>query len=209
MKTAEKKYNCSGRIYIAEAAEVIKNNGVIVYPTETVYGLGCGMFSPGGVTKIYQLKDRPANLPLSINLHSIGQAREYAEIPSEFYILAEHFLPGPLAIIVKKRSIVPEYINSGYDTVAFRFPDNKCLIELLKLLDAPLVGTSANISGKESAKSGREAADIFGDEIDYLLDDGPADIGIESTIVDLSGKPKILRQGAIRKEDIEQFIDLD
>jgi L-threonylcarbamoyladenylate synthase len=185
--------------------QVLQSGGVIVYPTETVYGIGCSIFNSDAVADVYRIKARPFDMPLSANLANIEQVYEIAvDIPDEFFLLAERFLPGPLSIIIKKSWVIPNIVTSGLDSVAIRIPDNKIFHEIIESLDMPVAGTSANISGKGSVAEISELLDTFVGKVDIIINDGSSRIGIESTIISLIGdKPRIIRTGAISKTDIE------
>lgn len=199
-------FPCSNIENFNSITEIIGQGGIIVYPTETVYGIGCDMNNERSVQNIYNLKNRPNNLPLSLNLYSIDQIGEYVrEIPNIFYDLARQFLPGPLAVIFNKNDIVPDFVTSGMKTVGIRIPDNACFLEILKALNRPLAGTSANISGNRAAIDFENSKIMFDGNVDIIVDNGRTKYGEESTIIDLSGKPKILRHGIIKKTEIEKF----
>lgn len=190
---------------IESAVQVLQSGGVIVYPTETVYGIGCSIFNTDAVANVYRIKARPFNMPLSANLANIEQVYDIAiDIPDEFFLLAERFLPGPLSIIIKKSWVIPNIVTSGFNSIAIRIPDNKVFQDIIESLDMPVAGTSANVSGKGSVAEISELTDTFVGKVDIIINDGSSRIGIESTIISLIGdKPRIIRTGAIPKSDIE------
>ncbi len=190
---------------IGSSVDILKSGGILVYPTETVYGIGCSLFSIPAVEKLFAVKNRPGSLPLTANIASAQQASEIAiDIPDEFYLLADWFLPGPLSIILRKDTKVPDAVTSGMDTIAIRIPDNRCFLDILDAFGQPVAGTSANISGKGSFANPVEVISLFDGDVDLIIDDGESRIGIESTIITLAGEyPRIIRAGAILREDIE------
>lgn len=195
---------------IDSAAKALMSGGIIVYPTETVYGIGCSIFDTAAVGRLYKLKNRQRELPLTANIAAAAQVYNIAiDIPDEFFVLAGKFLPGPLSIILKKNKIVPDIVTSGMDTVAIRIPDNKCFLDILDTFGQPVAGTSANLSGKGSIAESEEVLSLFKGNADIIIDDGDSRIGIESTIVSLAGSiPKIVRTGAIHKEEIESTLKM-
>ena len=193
-----------------EAADILKNGGVVAVPTETVYGLAANGLDETAVLKIFAAKGRPENKPISLFVTDIRAAALFCrDIPDAAYRLAEVFWPGPLTMILKRRGNVPDLITAGGDTVGIRVPDNALTLELLRKTDLPLTGTSANLSGEESAMSGEEALHIFSGKIDCVVDGGACTGGVPSTIVDMTREPpKILRQGGLSREELEKAIGM-
>ncbi len=189
---------------MTEAAEIIRRGGLVAFPTETVYGLGADAFNPSAVKKIYKAKGRPADNPLISHICSIEQAEKLAAfIPTDARKLMEHFWGGPLTIILKKRPEVPSVVSAGLDTVSIRFPSHSVAYELIKASEVPIAAPSANLSGSPSPTSARHCiSDLMG-RVDMIIDGGDCVIGLESTVVDMTGEtPVILRPGAITAEDI-------
>lgn len=187
------------------AIEVLKGGGLVAFPTDTVYGIGASAFIEHAVAKIYEIKRRPRALalPLLVSDKS-GLAQVASVVPEVAWRLAERFLPGALTIVVKKGALVPDIVAAG-DTVAVRIPDHPIPIALIRGLGAPLIGTSANASGRPSAVTAQEVWQQLGDKVDLIINGGRCRWGIESTVVDVSGDiPKILREGAVPRREIEE-----
>ncbi|MFN3872798.1 MAG: L-threonylcarbamoyladenylate synthase [Ignavibacterium sp.] len=192
---------------VLQAANIIKQGGVVAFPTETVYGLGANAFNPIAVEKIFELKERPSFDPLIVHLHSIEQLNLVSQDIDERVIkLAEKFWPGPLTIILKKSENVPDIVTSGLNTVGVRIPNNLFALELIKLSDTPIAAPSANKFGRTSPTSAEHVKKYF-NKVDFILDGGNTTVGIESTIIKLNEKGfDILRSGIITKEDIEKIV---
>lgn len=192
---------------IQQAAELLKREELVAFPTETVYGLGAGVFYPRAVQKIYQVKGRMLANPLLVHVSSVEQISELVTaIPDSARLLMDRFWPGPLSIILPARDNVPEIVRGGKNSVGLRMPDHPVALELIARA-GPLAAPSANLSGRPSPVSARHVqADLDG-KIAAVLDAGPTGVGLESTLIDLS-KPeyKILRRGGIAVEDIENVL---
>ena len=193
---------------IAQAAEVIKSDGLVAVPTETVYGLAANGLSERAVEKLYEAKGRPETKPISLFVADMKDAEHFCrEIPEEAYALGEKFWPGPLTMVLKRRENVPDITAAGGNTVGVRCPDNVLTLELLRLSGVPLTGTSANISGMPNANSIDEVMAYFDGKIDCAIDGGKCTGGVPSTVVDMTGpEVKILRRGAISSEDIQNAL---
>lgn len=199
--------NSIGNI-IKQCADIIKSGGVVVFPTETVYGVGADAFNDKAVKDIYFAKKRPPKKPLLCHCGSIRQAEQIAYLNDDARRLIEAFTPGPLSVIVKKKSSISDTVTSNGDTVGLRFPSNKIFLRLSEYAGCPIAATSANISGNISAKNGDEVIkELFG-RVDAIIDAGDTEYGLESTIVSLVGKAKIIRQGAVGRKEIEEVISL-
>ena len=193
---------------IEKAVAILKNGGLVAYPTDTVYGLGACMTDTTAVNRIFQVKGRPKGMALPVLLADRKQVEELTTAVSPAaHCLIDEFFPGALTIILPKSSIVPEIITGGGNTIAFRIPDHPVPLALIKGLGKPIVGTSANLSGQPSALTAAEVQTQIGDKIDMVIDGGRCPGGIESTVVDLSGeKPVIRRQGAISIEKLRKIL---
>ena len=188
------------------AAKALREGKLVVFPTETVYGIGCNALDRDAVRRLYHAKQRPFDKPLLLHLYSIDQAKTLAHIDERALNLLSSFTPGPLSVIVTKRDTVPYEVTSGGETVGLRFPSNDLFLQLAKAANIPIAATSANISGFISAKDGK-AAEELSDVADVILDGGTCEYSIESTIVSLTGtKPKLLRIGALDRQTIEEVI---
>lgn len=193
---------------IEEAAKIIREGGLVAFPTETVYGLGANGLYEKAVKKIFLAKGRPQDNPLILHVHSVEQVKDLVEeIPPVAKLCMDKFWPGPLTIIFKKSPKVPEMISAGLDTVAIRMPENKIALELIKEANTPIAAPSANISGKPSPTSADHVIEDMMGKVDMILDGGDTGIGLESTVLDLSTDiPMILRPGGVTKEDLSKFI---
>jgi L-threonylcarbamoyladenylate synthase len=191
---------------IEKGAAVLINGGIIAYPTDTVYGLGASSDNVQAVKRIYKVKKRHMDMPLPLLLADVSWIeRVTSSIPEIAYQLIDSFLPGALTLVMKKADTVPDIISSGKSTVALRIPDHPVTIALINDLGKPLIGTSANVSGKPSALNVDEVKNQLGDKIDYILDGGLCPGGKESSIIDVTGNiPVLLREGAVSKADIEK-----
>lgn len=186
--------------------QVLKNGGIVIFPTETVYGIGANAYNPEAVRKIYEVKNRPDEKPLCIMVSGIDEIEKYAVIENESERkIINNFMPGPITIILKKKPGVFDYISSGKDTIGIRIPDNKIVLEILKKLQLPIVAPSANISGMPSGIDLNDILKDFDSKVDVCINGGKAKIGEASTIVEIiDGKPVILRQGKITLKEIEK-----
>ena len=189
-------------------AQRIKEGGVLAFPTETVYGVGADALNVRAVEDIYYAKERPKNKPLLCHVGSIEQAEEIAVLTEDAKKLIAAFTPGPLTVIVNKKQCVPDIVTAGGDTVGLRFPSNPAFLLLSEYVGCPIAATSANISGNISAKSGDEVVKELSDRVDIIIDTGYTEYGLESTIISLVGEPRVLRQGAVERSEIEKVIKL-
>ena len=185
---------------------VLKRGGIAAFPTDTVYGLGACADNEQAVARIYQVKQRPRNMAFPLLLGNTSQISTVAyHVPPIAWRLAEAFLPGALTIVLRKSNSVPDIVTGGGDTVAIRVPAHPIPIALAEG-SGPIVGTSANLSGKPSALTADEVCSQLGDKIDLVIDGGRCPGGKESTIIDVTGEvPFILREGAIPKEALEEI----
>ena len=191
---------------IREGVSILKQGGVIALPTDTVYGLGASANIYQAVERVYEVKKRPRHMPLSLFLAHMSQISDVAElIPPVAWLLAEKFLPGALTLVLHKSRSVPDIVTAGGTTVAVRIPAHPVPVALVEGLGTPVLGTSANLSGKPSALTAAEVYSQLGDKIDLVIDGGQCPGGRESTIVDVTGEtPIVLREGAIVLRDLEE-----
>ena len=189
---------------ITAASDVIRNGGLAAVPTETVYGLAGNGLDAEAVSRIYEVKGRPAVKPLSLMVPDASALERYGvEAPEQARLLADKYWPGPLTIVVKARPEIPPIVLAGGKTVGLRCPDHPLTLALLRDCGLPLAAPSANPSGSPSPKTARQVLDYFDGLIDCVIDGGPCGIGTESTIIDMSVLPyRILRQGALPEEQI-------
>jgi len=193
---------------VSQAAEIIRNGGLVAFPTETVYGLGGNALDPEASRKIYAAKGRPSDNPLIVHVSCIDEVEPLvSDFPEDARRLMESFWPGPLTIIMPKAEAVPYETTGGLETVAIRCPENKVTLEFIREAGLPIAGPSANTSGKPSPTEAEHVLHDLNGKIEMILDDGPVGIGVESTIVDLTGEvPTLLRPGAITVEDLSETL---
>lgn len=193
---------------IQQAAVIIKKGGLVIFPTETIYGLAADGFNRQAVKKIFAVKKRPLVKPLPLLISVKKDLKRLAKnIPLVAEILLKKFWPGPLTLVLKKKKIVPGEISAGGSTVAVRMPSDKIALALIKASETVLIGTSANVSGQAGAKTVEKISDELKEKVNLILDAGPCKIGLASTIVDLAGKnSKILREGSIKKKEIIEVV---
>jgi L-threonylcarbamoyladenylate synthase len=190
---------------IDKAVNFLAKGGVVAFPTETVYGIGADIYDEIAVKKIFDLKKRDYTKPLAAHLDSVDKVTEVAfEIPDEFYILAERFLPGPLSIILPKRKEILFIVSGSLPTIAVRIPDNKIASELIRKFGKPLAATSANLSGMIAPTTADEVREFIEKDVAMILDGGKCKYSQESTVISLVEKPPVLiREGIIKKEILE------
>ena len=193
---------------LKKAKKNIENNNVIGFPTETVYGLAGNAYSDKSVQKIFNLKKRPAFNPLIIHFKNLEDLKNNVILNEDFTKLYRAFCPGPITFILKKKekSKISKIATVGKRTVAVRIPKHKVARNLLNILNFPLAAPSANIASKLSPTSAIDVVDEFKNRIKLVLDGGQCKIGLESTIIDLTGKPIVLRPGSITIEKINKIL---
>lgn len=193
---------------LAKAASILKNGGLVAFPTETVYGLGADALNPEASKKIYEAKGRPSDNPLIVHIASSDQIDVIAkDVPDKAYDLARVFWPGPLTIILNKRDIVPSETTGGLNTVAIRLPASKIAKEIIEGSGGYIAAPSANISGRPSPTIAEHVIEDLEGKIDMIIDGGKSTLGLESTIIDLSAEvPTVLRPGCITKSMLENVI---
>jgi L-threonylcarbamoyladenylate synthase len=207
VKILEVKPNAPSADVITEAASVIRAGGLVVYPTETVYGLGADASSNKAAEKIFELKGRKAEKPIPIAVNSIDMARQIAELTPAAEVLFKKFLPGPLMIIVKVKPNVSKLITAGTGKVGIRVPNHPVALKLIDFVGGPITSTSANLSGKPAPLTVKEALEQLGGKVDIALDAGKCKLGVPSTVVDATTrKLKILRKGPISEEKIKKLL---
>ena len=206
--------NSNNYTLLKNAGNIIKNGGLVLFPTETVYGIGANGLDEEAVKKIFIAKGRPQDNPLILHISDMSMLENIADKISDLeYKLMESFWPGPFTIILSKKEIVPSRVTAGLDTVAVRMPSNEIARELIRYSDVPIAAPSANVSGRPSGTNVQDIFDELKDRVDYIIDGGDCEIGLESTVVRVvDGKPHILRPGKITKEEIEyvaQRVEID
>lgn len=193
---------------VAKAANIIREGGLVAFPTETVYGLGANAMDADAVAKIYEAKGRPSDNPMIVHISRASDIGQLTRMLSpDIVAIIENFWPGPLTIIVKKRPEVPDRTTGGLDTVAVRMPDNKAALDLIMLSGCPIAAPSANLSGSPSPTRAKDVIADMDGRIDGIIEGEDCRVGIESTVLDLTGDvPTILRPGIITAESIEAAI---
>jgi L-threonylcarbamoyladenylate synthase len=193
---------------IAEAVAILARGGLVAFPTETVYGLGADAQNPAAVRRIFAVKGRPAQHPLIVHIASAAELpRWVAEVPPAAVELARRFWPGPLTVVLRRSPRIPLEVTGGLETVALRVPAHPVAQELLQRFGSAIAAPSANRFGSVSPTTAQHVRDDLGDAVDLVLDGGPCDVGVESTIVDLSGpEPVLLRPGGIPREALEHAL---
>ena len=193
---------------LREAVAILRAGGLVVFPTDTVYGLGADPFNAEAVARIYRVKGREETKPLQLLLADASQLPDVATEVSELARrAAEHFFPGGITLVLKKAPKVPSNVVAGGETVGVRVPDHPLCRALVQAFRAPIAATSANRSGQASPRTAQEAAEQVGDAADLILDGGACPVGRESTVLDLSSqRPRLMRPGAVSKETIERVL---
>jgi L-threonylcarbamoyladenylate synthase len=193
---------------LQKAIDILKNGGVVAFPTDTVYGLGAAADNPAAIRRVFEIKQRPLNMALPLVLADSAQADTVAiNIPEEARVLMAKFWPGALTLVLKKSARVPDILTAGSGTVAVRVPNHALSLALIGGAGVPLVGTSANVHGMPSPVTAEEVRAQLEGKVDYVIDGGRTPVGVESTIVDMTvSPPKILRHGAISREEIEKAL---
>lgn len=183
---------------IAEAADIVKKGGLVVFPTETVYGIAANLLDDKAITKLYEVKNRSRSKPFTVHISDIKMIEKMGcKVIGRAKALIDRFWPGPLTIILK---------SENGKTIGFRMPANRIALEFIKAAGVPIVAPSANLSGKDAPKSAKEALNGLEGRVDMVLDAGLTDIGLESTVIDLTAEPpKVLREGAIKAEDLKKY----
>ncbi len=193
-----------GAAAIKEAAGILRRGGLVAFPTETVYGLGADASNPAAVARIYAAKGRPPSHPVIVHIGDVGQLARWArEIPEPATRLAAQFWPGPLTLVLRRAHGVGDYLTGGQETIGLRVPGHPVALQLLREFGGGIAAPSANRFGRISPTCAEHVRRDLGSDVDLILDGGACEIGIESTIVDLSqGRPVVLRPGRISEDDV-------
>ncbi len=199
----------SSRENIERAASIIKSGGLVSFPTETVYGLGGNALDPKAVARIFEAKQRPSFDPLITHIADLEMLDQIAVIKNnKVFDIIEKFWPGSLTIIVPKKEIIPPIVTSGLETMAIRMPDHQTALELIRMSTGAVAAPSANPFGYLSPTTAQHVEEPLGNKIEMILDGGPCRIGVESTVLDLTGeKPLVLRPGGLSLEDLRSVIE--
>ena len=193
---------------IKKAKKYLDNDDCIAVPTETVYGLAGNAYSNNAVKKIFKLKKRPPNNPLIVHYYNINELKKDCNINNNFKKLYKRFSPGPITYVLnlKKNCKISKFVTNKQKSLAVRFPKHPLFRKLLKNLDYPLAAPSANVSTKLSSVQASDVKDEFGSKVRYILNGGRCDIGVESTIINLTNKPSLLRFGGLEISKIEKIL---
>ena len=207
-KKIQTKISAPGAMSIEEAANLLKNGEIVAIPTETVYGLGANCFDADAIKKIFKAKGRPSDNPLIVHVSSKEQVSELAfRITPAAQVLMDRFWPGPLTLVMEKQKTVPDSVTAGLATVAIRMPSHHVAQAIIEQAGVPIAAPSANVSGRPSPTTAQIVMDDLGGKIPLIIDSGPCEVGIESTVLDVTGAvPKILRPGMITAEMIEEAV---
>ena len=194
---------------LLKPAQIIKNGGLVIFPTETVYGIGTNALNSKAVKKLYEVKKRPYEKPISLLVNSIEMIENIAkDITKLEYELIKNFFPGPLTIILKKKENISNIVTANKETVGVRMPQNDIALKLIEYAGVPIATPSANISGKPSGTNMKDIMRDFEKKVEYFIDNGSSKIGQASTIVQIIDEtPYILRKGAISELEIKKVID--
>jgi len=193
---------------IRQAAEIIRQGGIVAFPTETVYGLGADAHNPLAVARVFEVKRRPFFDPLIVHIASPAHLKKLVkDIPSSARKLTEKLWPGPLTVVLFKEEHIPDIVTAGLPTVALRMPSHPMALSLIKESKCPIAAPSANPFGYLSPTTAEHVRGQLADQVDLILDGGPCPVGVESTIVSFSeNKPRLLRPGGVSLEEIESII---
>jgi L-threonylcarbamoyladenylate synthase len=193
---------------IQTAAQIIQKGGLVAFPTETVYGLGADALNPDAVLALFEAKKRPLDNPPIVHVANASEVYKLAKhVSKKAELLMEKFWPGPLTLVFKRSSIVPDVTVAGLDTVAIRMPKHKVALALIKKSNRPIAAPSANLAGKPSPTTAKHVYEDLNGRIDAILDSGPTIIGVESTVLDLSvDPPMVLRPGGTTFEALKQVL---
>ena len=195
---------------IRKAADLLRAGGLVAFPTETVYGLGADAANAKAIARLYAVKGRPADHPVIVHFAGADQAFAWArEVPEAARQLAARFWPGPLTLILKRSKHAQDFVTGGQDSVGLRVPSHPVAHEMLSIFGSGVAAPSANRFGLVSPTTPAHVREDLGDEVDLVLEGGPSEVGIESTIVDLSGAGAVLlRPGGISREEVEKIVRL-
>jgi L-threonylcarbamoyladenylate synthase len=184
---------------IKKAAEIIKNNGTVIFPTETVYGLGANALSEDAVKKIFVAKGRPSDNPLIVHISDFNDIYNFVEqVPQNAQKLAKAYWPGPMTLVMKKKENIPDVVSAGLDTVGVRLPKSKIARKLIKLSGCPIAAPSANLSGSPSPTTVEHVLNDMNGRVDAIIKGRDSKVGVESTVIDVTGDiPVILRPGGV------------
>lgn len=204
----ESNHSAALEVLLKEPAKILSENGVVAFPTETVYGLGANALSDVAVGKIYEAKGRPSDNPLIVHISDVNMLQDLAvEVKAYAKVLMNAFWPGPITFVFKKHPNISGKVSGGLDTIAVRMPSHFIAIKLIEMSGKPIAAPSANLSGKPSPTSSRYVIEDLQGRVDCIIDGGDTEVGLESTVLDVTGDvPMILRPGRITQEDIAALV---
>ena len=193
---------------LKEPAQIIRNGGIVIFPTETVYGIGTSGLDEDAIKKLYEVKLRPLNKPISLLVNNLEMVEKIAKNITEVeYRLMEKFFSGPLTIILEKKDIVPDILTSNTNTVGIRMPSGEIAKKLIEFAGVPIATSSSNISGKPSGTNITDIKKDFKGKVDCFIDNGESELGIPSTVIRvIDNIPHILRQGTISEKEIKKCL---
>lgn len=193
---------------LQQAAQILKRGGLLGIPTETVYGLGANALNEEAVANIFKAKGRPQDNPLILHIPDVGWLDRYCQnIPASAYDLANAFWPGPLTMILERKSIIPDVVTAGLDTVGMRCPDHALCRKIIAAADVPVAAPSGNTSGRPSPTTARHMLEDMDGKIDAIVEGGACSVGVESTIIDLTCRPpRLLRPGGVTLEQLKEIL---
>lgn len=206
----EKNLEAIENTEIIKAAQIIKNGGVVVFPTDTVYGIGANALNEDAIKKLYKAKGRPLNKKTCVLVSSIDMLKQVTRNISDVeYKLINEFLPGPLTITLNVKNIIPKILTNYEDFVGFRIPANKIALELIEKVGCPLATSSANLAGEPTGINIKDIKNAFKDNVDYYIDGGKCEIGMPSTIIQVIDEiPHIIRKGSITEKQIAKVLQV-
>jgi L-threonylcarbamoyladenylate synthase len=195
---------------VSKGISILKNGGIVAYPTDTLYGLGADIFNEKAVSRIYKVKARPLDMALPVLVARIEQIKDVArEVPEIAWQLINEFMPGGLTVVLYKSNRIPDIVTAGGDTVAVRVPGSPVPIALIEGSGNPIIGTSANLTGKPNPLTALDVQNQLNGNVDLIIDGGRTLAGMESTIIDCTGLvPVILREGVIERRNIERICEV-
>lgn len=195
---------------VHRASEILSQGGLVIFPTETVYGLAADALSDEAVRRVWEVKGRPSDKPLPVQVADVDGLRLlWREVPEELLPLIHAFMPGPLTLVYWRSALVPDIVTAGVDTVGVRIPNHPVALALLRAFGRPIVAPSANLSGEEPPSRVEEVSPDLLEKVDLVLDAGDTGGGVPSTVLDVTVRPaRILRAGAVSPDELRKYLDV-
>ena len=196
---------------VQQASDVLHRGGLVIFPTETVYGLAADALSEEAVRRVWEVKGRPSDKPLPVQVADVDGLRLlWREVPEDLVALIRAFMPGPLTLVYWRSALVPDVVTAGADTVGVRIPDHPVALALLRAFGRPIVAPSANLSGEEPPSRVEEVSPRLLEQVDLMIDAGYTGGGVPSTVLDVTVRPaRVLRAGAISTTELRKYLDVD